>query len=81
VGDASAGRESIPSPRPPTSVRYVLNVSVVNCSDSRAEMREVSLDEEKSVDDIAVSVCVKTTYRWGKGRPLATMQKNTDLLV
>jgi hypothetical protein len=44
-------------------------------------MREVSLDEEKSVDDIAVSVCVKTTYRWGKGRPLATMQKNTDLLV
>lgn len=53
--DAFAGRESIPSPCPPTSVRYVLNVSDVNFSDSRAEMREVSLDEEKSVDDIAIS--------------------------
>lgn len=46
--DALADRESIPSPSPPTSVRYVLNVSDVNFSDSRAEMSEPSLDEEKS---------------------------------
>lgn len=49
--DAFADRESIPSPSPPTSVRYVLNVSDGNFSDSRAEMREVNLDEEKSAGD------------------------------
>lgn len=50
--DTFADRVSMPSPGPPTSVRYVPNVSDVNFSDSSAEMREVSLDEEKSVDEI-----------------------------
>lgn len=47
----AAGQESIPSPGPPTSVRYVLNVSDVNFSDSRAEVRPVSSEEEKSERD------------------------------
>ena len=72
--DASAGWESIPSPCPPTSVRYVLNVSDVNFSDSRAEMREVSLDEEKSVDDISV----RATHGWRKGWPLARQERNMN---
>lgn len=54
--DALAGRESIPSPSPPTSVRYVLNVSDVYFSDSSVEMREVNLNGEKSVDERRQSV-------------------------
>lgn len=43
-----AGRARIPSPSPPTSVRYVSNVSDVNFSDSMAEVREINLDGENS---------------------------------
>lgn len=54
--DALADEGSIPSPSPPTSVRWVLNVSDVNCSDSRAEMTDDRLDEEKSENETGISL-------------------------